>query len=222
MKLAKLIIATFLFLGCQLSFAQEADSLLAELSVETEQTKLLPEKMLLTQRLFWGEKGLYRKMGIVPELTPENRQRELRIRRNMFKIHQAFGWATAAGMLAQGILGARLYKGNAENFDKIKKAHEATALGINIAYTTTALMAFTSPPAQVRRKGTSTASVHRALSYVHISGMIATNVLSRQIEKSRENQNFERLADMKGYHRAAAFTTFATFATAIAILKFEF
>jgi hypothetical protein len=195
-----------------------ADSLLNDLNVDTEQVKLLPEKMLLSQRLFWGEKGLYRMVGIAPKLTPENRQRELKIRRNMFKIHQAVGITTAAAMLVQGFLGTKIYNYDFENkpferFEKLKNAHEAVATGINIAYTTTALMAFTAPPKQISRRGFNSSNVHRALSYVHLSGMIATNVLSKQIVKD---------PTLKPYHRAAAFTTFGAYFAAIAVMKFEF
>jgi hypothetical protein len=222
MKNVKILFFSLLTLiSLHLKAQDSADSLLNDLTAETEQVKLLPDRMLITQRMFWGENGIYRKVGIAPKLTAENRQRELRIRRNMFKIHQIVGITTAAAMLAQGILGANLYKVKSpDNYDKIKKAHEATALGINIAYTTTALMSFTAPPKQISRKGFNSGNVHKALSYIHLSGMIATNVLSKQINKPTTDLN--RYQNMKMYHRAAAFTTFTTYYAAIAILKFEF
>ena len=205
----------FFVLVSVFAFAQvtESDSLLAGLDTTAAQSKLLPEKMVLSQRIFWGEKGLFRKVGIAPELTAENRAKELKIRRTMFKIHQAVGLLTAAGMLAQGFLGAKLYKAGGDDYTRIKKAHEATALGINIAYGTTALMAFTAPPAILNRKGISNVKVHRILSYVHFTGMITTNVLARKI-----SDDFT----LKPYHRAAAFTTFGAYFAAMAILKFEF
>lgn len=193
----------------------DADSLLADLDSDTTiaQSKLLPDKMLLTQRIFWGENGLYRKVGIAPKLTPENRAKELKVRRTMFKIHQAMGILTAAGMLAQGILGAKLYTAGGDEYTRIRKAHEATALGINIAYGTTALMAFTAPPAMLNRKGISNVKVHKYLSYLHLTGMITTNVLAREI-----SNNYK----LKPYHRAAAYTTFGAYFTSMIILKFEF
>ncbi|WP_337044150.1 hypothetical protein [Emticicia sp. 17c] len=211
MKLLSLLLFFVLLTG--VSVAQEADNLLAELDTTAKQTKLLPDKMLLTQRIFWGEKGLYRKIGIAPALTPENRAKELRVRRTMFKIHQAVGLLTAAGMLAQGILGAKLYTAGGDNYTRIRKAHEATALGINIAYGTTALMAFTAPPAMLNRKGISNVKIHKYLSYIHLTGMITTNILADKI-----GDNYK----LKPYHRAAAFTTFGTYFAAMAILKFEF
>lgn len=205
----------FFILFSALTFAQitESDSLLADLDTNATQAKLLPDKMLLTQRIFWGEKGLYRKIGIAPKLTAENRAKELKVRRTMFKIHQAMGVLTAAGMLAQGFLGARLYKAGGDDYTRIKRAHEATATGINIAYATTALMAFTAPPGMLNRKGISNVKVHKYLSYVHLTGMITTNVLANKI-----SDNFK----LKPYHRAAAYTTVGTYFAAMIVLKFEF
>ncbi len=217
------VLLIFFFLitvSFQLKAQDAADSLLNDLTADTEQVKLLPDKMLLTQRIFWGENGIYRKVGIAPKLTAENRQRELRIRRNMFKIHQGVGIATAAGMLLQGYLGSRMYKFNGKgDFNKIKNAHEATAIGINIAYGTTALMAFTAPPKQISRRGLNSGNVHKTLSYIHLTGMITTNVLANRLEKDLDTDN---RANIKKFHRAAAFTTFGTFYAAIAVLKFDF
>jgi hypothetical protein len=195
-----------------------ADSLLADLNAEVKPEELLPKRMMLTQRMFWGEKGLLRLTHIAPELSIENRQKELKIRRNMFKIHQAVGIATAVGMLAQGFLGAKVYRydfteGSFEKYDKLRNFHSGLATGINIAYGTTALMAFTSPPKQINRKGISNMKVHKALSYIHLTGMITTNVLSGRIKEN---------VKLKPLHRAAAYTTFGSFAAAIAIIKFEF
>jgi hypothetical protein len=202
------------------AYAQEnaADSLLNDLITKTEPSAndLLPERMLITQRMLWGHNGLYRKVGIAPKtLTAGSRERELKARRNMFRIHQAVGLATAAGMLAQGIVGSRLYKpGNYT--DKLKNTHEGIGTGINIGYITTALMSFAAPPPMVNRKKFDNIKLHKILSYVHLSGMIATNVLGQQINGSSNP------AKMKEWHRTAAFATFGTYTAAIATIKFEF
>ena len=73
--------------------------------------ELLPEKMLFTQRMLWGEKGLLRTTGIAP-LTREQRVRELQLRKSMLTAHQVIGYATLAGMVAQGIIGGQLYNGD--------------------------------------------------------------------------------------------------------------
>ncbi len=216
----KYVIATFLLFYSVFAFSQteNADSLLNSLSSEIQTENLLPERMMLSQRVFWGEKGLFRVTHIAPKLTIENRQKELRVRRNMFKVHQAVGILTFAGMLTQGVLGAKIYNFDFTNndiskYNNLKNLHSNLATGINVAYGTTALMAFMSPPKQINRKGISNMKVHKALSYIHLSGMITTNILS---DKIKGNPN------LKPYHRAAAYTTFAAYAAAIAIIKFEF
>lgn len=202
-----------LFASINIAYAQkEADSLLNDLETSSETTQLLPKRMLLSQRIFWGQNGLYRKVGIAPKLTLENREKELRIRRNMFKVHQAVGILTAAGMIAQGFLGARLYNPDTYS-DKLKSIHAANALGVDIAYATTALMAFTAPPPLVNRKGISNIKVHKYLSYVHLSAMITTNVLGPKIK-----ENYK----LKPYHRAAAYTSFGAYLGSMFVLKFEF
>lgn len=195
------------------TFAQNtADSLLNDLDVAEEKSALLPNRMVLSQRLLWGQNGLYRKIGLAPALTPENREKELKIRRTMFKIHQTMGFITAAGMITQGILGSRLYKPDTYS-DQLKRAHSAVATGVNIGYATTALMAFTAPPPLLNRKGISNIKVHRLLSYVHLTGMITTNILGPQI-----SNNYK----LKPYHRAAAYTAVGSYLAAIAMIKFEF
>ena len=63
-------------------FFEEFDNL-----INTEKPSLLPEIMLITQRVLWGEKGLLRKTGIA-KLNIENREKELIIREKMLKAHQ--------------------------------------------------------------------------------------------------------------------------------------
>jgi len=65
----------------------------------------LPERMVFTQRLLWGDKGFLRKTGIAP-LNTTQREKELKLRRSMLTTHQVLGYATLAAMVAQGIIGA--------------------------------------------------------------------------------------------------------------------
>ncbi len=192
-----------------------ADSLLMDLT-STEKVKseiLLPERMLITQRMLWGQNGLYRKVGIAPRvLTNESRDKELKIRRTMFRIHQGIGLATAGAMIAQGFIGSRLYK--EKEGGKIKELHENMATGVNIGYATTALMSFTAPPPFINRKKFDNIKLHKILSYVHLSGMITTNVLARRIGNNYTVN--------KPLHRAVAFGTFGAYALAIASIKMEF
>lgn len=184
------------------------NSLLQELNASTaDQEKLLPNKMMITQRMLWGEKGLMRKFNRF-ELTPEKRQNELKLRRTALAAHQVLGFATMGGMLAQGIVGSRLYNGN----NNLKDTHEALGTAVNFTYFTTASLSLFAPPKLIdERKGYSSIKVHKWLALVHMSAMIATNVLAERIEDR---------PDLKPYHRAAAYTAFGAFAASMLIIKF--
>ena len=68
------------------------DDLLGQLLKEEKtDSALLPERMIITQRMLWGEKGLLRTTGIAP-LGLEQRKREMQTRRFFLKTHQALGF----------------------------------------------------------------------------------------------------------------------------------
>jgi len=178
-----------------------------------EQTKLLPDKIIFTQRLLWGEKGLMRSFNAF-ELTPEKRQHELKVRRAMLVAHQIMGFATLGGMIAQGFVGAKLYNQEQNgNFDQnLKDTHEALASAVEIGYFTTASMSLFAPPKMLNeRKGYSSIKLHKALAMVHFTGMVTTMILAGQLENN---------PDLKRYHRAAAYTTFGAFAASMIVIKF--
>ena len=62
-----LLIPTFLY--CQFD-----DPIFNFENKENDKNELLPKKMLLTQRIFWGEKGVFRKINI-SKLNKKNRQK---------------------------------------------------------------------------------------------------------------------------------------------------
>lgn len=187
------------------------DSLLAEL-VDTASQPLLPERMVFTQRAFWGQNGLLRLTGLAP-LTKESRQHELKIRRTMLVSHQIIGFVTLAGFVAQGIVGSQLYNAKGVDYTRLRSIHTGIATFINVAYGSTALLSLTAPPPTIgrRQRGLNSIKLHKYLALVHLTGMIATNILAKQLPQYPE---------VKPYHRAAAYTTFASFAMAIAVIKF--
>ena len=191
------------------SYSQDlsADSLLNELEVVEPKQELLPEHIFITQKLLWGKKGLFRITNLAP-LTSEQREKEMKVRRTMLKLHQVGGFVTLAGMIAQGFIGAKLYN---DPSDRLRNLHESMGAFVNVSYASTALLSFTAPPPLVNRKGISTIKIHKGLAMVHLTGMIATNILAGQLE-----QNYK----VKPYHRAAAYTTFAAFAAATVVIKF--
>lgn len=75
-----------------------------------------------------------------------------------------------------------------------------------------AITSLLAPPPMVNRdKKITSLRLHKWLSIVHMSGMIATNVLAGMAE---ENVKY------KSAHRAAAYTAFASFAAAMVVIKF--
>lgn len=176
-----------------------------------EKEKLLPDKIIFTQRIFWGEKGLMRNFNAF-ELTPEKRQKELKVRRTMLVAHQIMGMATLGGMIAQGIVGAKLYNYSGNNYKGIKDTHEMIGSIVNIGYFSTAALSLFAPPKMLNeRKGYSSIKLHRGLAIVHMTAMIATNILAGQLEGN---------PSLKPYHRAAAFTAFGAFAASMIVIKF--
>lgn len=187
-----------------------ADNLLADLT-DSVAAPLLPSKMIFTQRVFWGPKGLLRVMNVAP-LTPEGRIKELTIRRKMLIGHQIMGFVTLAGFVAQGIVGAKLYSATGNDYTQLRRTHEALATAVNVTYAATALLSLTAPPKMLgERRGLSSIKLHKYLAVVHIAGMIATNILSGSLRQH---------PDLKPYHRAAAYTTFGAFALSIIAIKF--
>lgn len=206
----KKILALFLCIATTtVSFAQ--DDLLNDLMKDQDSTtELLPKKMLLTQRVLWGQKGLLRPIS---PLTSANREKELKLRRGMLVAHQVLGFVTLGGMVGQGITGTQLYKGSG----RVGDIHEGLAVAVNTTYSATAIMSlFTPPPLINRDKKLSAIRLHKWLAVVHMGGMIGTNILAQSLEDARGDQ-YTRL---KKWHRAAAFTTFASYAAAVITIKF--
>jgi hypothetical protein len=209
----KLLIPIVILLIINLSGKAQQDTIPAGglldelLSLEEPANPLLPSKILPTQALLWGEKGLMRNFNRF-ELTPENRQQELKLRRNMLGVHQVLGFATLAGMVAQGVIGSKLYN---EDYDLLQ-THRQLASVVNITYFSTAGLSLFAPPKMLdERKGISSIKIHKALAYIHLSGMIATNILANSIDKN---------PDLRSLHRAAAFTTFGAYAASMIVIKF--
>ena len=206
----KKILALFLCVTLTtLSFSQ--DDLLNDLMKDQDSTtELLPQKMLLTQRVLWGHKGLLRPIS---PLTSANREKELKLRRGMLVAHQVLGFVTLGGMVGQGITGTQLYKGTG----RVGDIHEGLAVAVNATYSATAVMSlFTPPPLINRDKKLSAIRLHKWLAVVHMGGMIGTNILAQAMDDARGDQ----YTKLKKWHRAAAFTTFASYAAAVITIKF--
>lgn len=199
----KKLFFALLFLLPLLSMAQDADDLFNQIASESKnENPLLPERMVFTQRLLWGEKGLMRASDSF-KLTEENRERELKIRRTMLTAHQVIGYVTLAGMVAQGIVGGKLYNGRSD----LKDLHETIGGITTASYFTGATLSLFAPPPLINKKekGFSSIKMHKTMAAIHFSAMIATNVLAES---------------NKDAHKAAAYTLFTSYALAVISFKF--
>ena len=195
------VLIIFLFFSTSVFSQDDLFQILDEES-EKSKTELLPKRMIFTQRILWGEKGLMRKIKWSP-LNIEQREKELRIRRKMLKAHQAIGFVTLAGFIAQGIIGVQLYNGNYSNY----KFHKTVGHLTSISYFTGAGLSLFSPPPLINKKikGFSSAKAHKYLATVHFSSMIMTNIFSNSNRK---------------LHKLSAYTAFGSYAVAILVFKF--
>ena len=185
-----------------LSYAQEGDDLFILIDEKIQAPPLIPARMVFTQRLLWGEKGVFRATKLSP-LNMEQRQKELKVRRVMLTTHQVLGYLTLAAMVAQGIIGGKLYNGDSSLYN----THKTMADVVNIGYFTTAGMSLFAPPPLINKKvrGFSSIKAHKILATVHFSAMLATNIYK---DKNRE------------IHKGAAYTAFGSYALAILVFKF--
>ena len=198
----KNILFIFILFSIAINYSQEKEDLFSLISEEQNQIELLPERMVFTQSLLWGKNGLFRKTGI-SDLNIENREKELRIRKNMLNAHQVIGYITLASMVAQGIIGGKLYNGD----ESLRNTHKTMGNIVNIGYFTGAGLSLFAPPPLINKKvkGFNSIKAHKILATIHFSAMVATNHF-----KDRN----------KDTHKAAAYTAFASYATAVLVIKF--
>ena len=199
----KFLFCIFLLLPT-LSFSQGED-LFNSLRQETAKDEsLLPNRMIFTQRVLWGNNGLLRKVGIFP-LNVEQREKELKLRRSMLKIHQVIGYLTLAGMVTQGFLGGKLYN----NWERgLYNTHKTVGNLTSISYFTGAGLSLFAPPPLINKKtkGLSSIKAHKYLASVHFSAMLATNIF-----KNRNQQ----------IHKISAYTAVGSFAAAVLVFNFK-
>lgn len=168
----------------------------------------LPDGMPLSKRLLWGNSGLVRQLG----LAPAHRADELRLRRQMLQWHQALGLATWAAMTVQTVTGGRMYDDLAENYQRYSRGHRTLGYATFGLYTASASLQFAAPPARRYDSGITNITVHRALSYVHFAGMMATPFLG--VSAARANSP-EAYRDALDRHRIVGIITYAAFSGAI-------
>ena len=178
--------------------------------IEIEKPVLLPEKMIFTQKILWGEKGLFRKTGI-SNLTLENREKELIVREKMLKAHQIIGYITFAGMIYQGVLGGKLYNGDYSVYDQ----HKTLGKIVTASYLTGAgLSLFTPPPLVSREKeGINNIRLHKIMANLQLPAMIVTNIYSDKLYEADKDRVI---------HKNAAYTAVASYTLAMITIILDF
>ena len=137
---------------------------------------MLPDNMPLQTKLLWSQNGLLRKT----KLFNVDRPRELILRKKMLQLHQKLALGTLGLLFAQGYLGSKLENAG-PNYSKISDNH---ALLGNIAigsYFASAMLSYTAPPAIRYNKKVDSIRIHRWLSIIHFSGMIALPYLGKRV-----------------------------------------
>lgn len=170
---------------------------------------LLPERMSIVEKGLWGKKGFFRITGIAP-LTPEARERELKFRRTLLSAHQLGGFITLGLMAASGYYGKKVYDGKFQFVNRHRTLVRATIA----SYTFTGLLALMSPPPLIRRSEGSV-KIHKALAWIHSTGMIATAILGRNVRYSTNVDDYNRL---KKIHMGVAIATFTSLASAMIVI----
>ncbi len=205
-KILSVSFFVFTFFSVQ-TFAQN-DTIRVDITNNKDEVKnLLPEKFLITQKILWGRNGLMRNFKKF-ELSEDGRNFEQELREKMFKEHRYIGYVTLAGMVAQGIVGERLYRGHSE----LKDLHEGLAGAVNIGYFTSAGFALFAPPRlNYGSRGFTTFKLHKYLAVVHLSSMLATNILSGMLENNPK---------LKPYHRGTAYIAYGSFFASMIVIHF--
>ena len=202
------MIKIFLFLLLLLTplcFSAQSEDLFSSIRKDVQSDEsLLPDRMVFTQKLLWGEKGFFRKTGI-SSLNLEQREKELKLRRSMLKVHQIIGYLTLAGMVTQGFLGGKLYN----NWERgLYRTHKTIGNLTTLSYFTGAGLSLFSPPPLINKKykGLNSIKAHKYLASIHFSAMLATGIY--------KNRNMK-------IHKYSAYTAVGSFAAAVLVFKFN-
>ena len=166
---------------------------------------ILPDNMPLQTKLLWAENGLLRKTN----LFQVNRPRELELRTKMLQLHQKLALGTLGLMFAQGYLGFQLQDATT-NYMELSDSHAALGKVAFGSYLTSAMLSYTAPPAFRYNRKIDSIRIHRWLSIIHFTGMLALPYLGEKVSgphdsiKSRDRALY--------IHRGIAVTTISTMA----------
>ena len=176
--------------------------------------RLLPENLGFFERNLWSENGLFRSTGIAAPLTPESRKSELKLRRTMLVAHETSGFVTLGLMLTTVYYGQKVLDTYPAALS-LRRTHVGFADATIATYSLTALLSLLSPPPVIRRDEMSTLSFHRALAWVHVTGIIITPIIASLAKK-------RGASDLSIYriHQVSAYITTTAFAASMVVITF--
>jgi hypothetical protein len=163
--------------------------------------------MPLSKKLFWGEKGIVRKLN----LAPNSRIEELKLRSEMLQLHQKLGLLNLGLLSYQMYLGSSMYEGDHRDYGT---SHKYLGYSTFSVYMLTAGLQFLSPPAFRYSKGYSSIKIHRYLSYIHFVGMILTPISGYYTAKYPNDKKPYKI------HRNTVNITFSSYTLAFILTLF--
>ena len=159
--------------------------------------------MPLSKKIFWGEKGIVRKLN----LAPKDRTSELKLRHKMLQLHQKLGLLTLGLVSYQTYLGNQLKQGK---YGNNKKLHRNLGYTSFTLYMTSASLSVLSPPAIKYSNKISSVKVHRYLSYIHFAGMLCMPYLGYLSSGQLDTPGVEYRTKALKAHDIIGKITFAT------------
>lgn len=175
----------------------------------------LPDNMPLQTKLLWAENGLLRKTN----LFQVDRPRELELRTKMLQLHQKLALGTLGLIFTQGYLGFQLQDATTD-YMELSDRHAALGKVAFGSYLTSAMLSYTAPPALRYNRKIDSIRIHRWLSIIHFTGMLALPYLGEKVSgphdsiKSRDRALY--------IHRGIAVTTISTMALSALITFLPF
>ena len=189
----------------------EGDTLAQE-----EKPKLLPDNISFGEKIFWGENGVFRGLGIASPLTPEVRQHELAVRRTMLTMHQIGGFIALAAMIGTAWTGQRTI--DLPRNKALKTAHQKMIVATITTYSFTGLLSILSPPPLIRRDDGGTTTIHKLLAWFHVAGMILTPIIGSRVSQRGVKGSLGINVDNAHFHQYAGYITTAIFAASMIVI----
>jgi hypothetical protein len=179
--------------------------------------RLQPENLGFFERNLWSENGLFRTMGIAAPLTPESRKSELSLRRTMLVAHETSGFVTLGLMLTTVVYGQKVINQINDKSPSLslRRTHIGFADATIATYSLTALLSLLSPPPVIRRDEMSTLSYHRALAWIHVTGIIITPFIASLAK--RRGASYESILRI---HQVSGYITTTAFAASMIVITF--